>query len=81
MIIINQDRDKSIKVHKKLNINNIKIQVYNRNIVGYNIIAKGHLLGTFDTLIETFDELNRINNYKHKYYFISGFENYKESRG
>lgn len=79
MIIINQDRDKAIRLHKKLDINNIEIRCYNGNIMGYNIVARGHLLGTFDRLPEALNEIARINDCEYKYYVVSGFEDYKES--
>lgn len=76
MVIISQDRDMSIKIHKKLDLRNVVVQMYNGNIVGYNIIVDGNSMGTFDTSIEAFDEINRINNCKYDYYVVSGFKDY-----
>lgn len=76
MIIMNQDRDKTIKIHKKLDLRNIVVKMYNGNIIGYNIIVKGCLLGTFDTSIEAFDEICNINNCEYDYYVVSGFKDY-----
>ena len=76
MIIISQDRDTSINLQKKLNTENIGIQLYMGNIIGYNLNIDGLLMGTFDTIIEVWDEINNINNCEYEYYIINGFTDY-----
>lgn len=76
MIIINQDRDKSINLHKKLNITNIFLKTNNGVPVGYNIVVKDTILGTFDNMFEAMEEINNINNCKYKYYIVNGFADY-----
>lgn len=76
MIIISQDRDTSINLQKKLNTENVGIQLYMGNIIGYNLNIDGLLMGTFDTIIEVWDEINNINNCEYEYYIINGFTDY-----
>lgn len=76
MIIISQDRDTSINLQKKLSTENIGIQLYMGNIIGYNLNIEKLLMGTFDTIIEVWNEINNINNCEYEYYIINGFTDY-----
>lgn len=76
MIIISQDRDTSINLQKKLSTENIGIQLYMGNIIGYNLNIEKLLMGTFDTIIEVWNEINNINNCEYGYYIINGFTDY-----
>lgn len=77
MLIINQDRDKQIELHRKEQLK-IGVSCYDKTILGYNLFCDNELLGTYDTMLELLKEVKNILRYKYKYYLISGFSNYEE---
>lgn len=70
MLIINQDRDELVL--KTQPIYTVPA-IYNGKLFGINLFHEGVLLGTFDSVQETLDEMYRIETCADELCFVGGF--------
>jgi len=87
MLIFNQDMDAQYSFNPKSDRLYTELRyVYGDNddliFIGVNLMLKGEILGTFDTMQEAFNEISAISNCPNEIYAISGctllWEDWKE---
>jgi len=72
--IVNQDRDQIYLFTGNEPLYTAVI-IYEDTVIGFNLLMSDKALGTFDSLQEVVEEVNRIFNNKDEIYAISGYSN------
>jgi len=73
MFIINQDRDKIYNCEGKLYASPA---IHKEKLLGINLYDNKNFLGTFDSIEQIMDEINKIVNFKSTYYCVNGYSDF-----
>ena len=77
MFLVSQDRDEIIEFTDNGDNSLIsESKWYNSTLIGFNLLYKDHLLGTFDTAEEVIKEMHSISQCEEELYYVTGFSDY-----
>jgi len=78
MLLISQDRDQAVEFIPGGETIRPEIVGHNSRFMGVNLVYKGILLGTFDSLPEALREMKAIQEWELDYYIVSGYSEWHE---